>query len=506
MLVKNLWERFYADYLAGDRYHEYRRLIEQSLALGFEHWTIADLNASIAAKKIGPDAKIFVHRHDIDTDSSGARSFFEIEKEYGIRATYYFRLRTLDHALMHEINDYGSEVGYHYEELATYAKRHGLQYREDVLAHMDAITAEFEKNVLSLEKSLGFKIRSVASHGDFANRRTGVRNTQILKNKRLRRRLKIACESYDDQLMNFFEAYDSDSLRRRPYEGGSPFDAIRTKRRICLLTHPRHWRAAPLENTKDNFRRVADDIGWRLNAMLNRLRTIAKPTQMSKAWQTLQEVRQLPRVTVNLGTAPGAEMLRKKFTAMHPAFLLLSRKQLGACLIDLSQYKDLDAYLSGSGGQVSAKYVRHTRRRAQRLGYTVRKFRFQDHQRELVAINTSAPMRQGKKMTQSYLRRDFTLPCSNWQTPYGVFTADGVLVGYILLAEQGEVGTLDRILGHADHLANGVMYLLTTEVIGDLIREGPRRYCFYDMWFGASDGLRMFKRRLGFKPYFVRWK
>lgn len=48
----NIVERFHADYLAGDRYHEYRRLIEQSLALGFEHWTVADLSANIAAKKI----------------------------------------------------------------------------------------------------------------------------------------------------------------------------------------------------------------------------------------------------------------------------------------------------------------------------------------------------------------------------------------------------------------------------------------------------------------------
>ena len=42
------------------------------------------------------------------------------------------------------------------------------------------------------------------------------------------------------------------------------------------------------------------------------------------------------------------------------------------------------------------------------------------------------------------------------------------------------------------------MYLLVTEIVGDLMRKGQARYCFYDMWFGASDGLRTFKRQCGF--------
>lgn len=83
-----------------------------------------------------------MQRHDIDTDVGGARAFFEIEKALGIRASYYFRLSTIDRDLMREINSYGSEVGYHYEELATHAKRYGLNTPAVARAHMDAITAE----------------------------------------------------------------------------------------------------------------------------------------------------------------------------------------------------------------------------------------------------------------------------------------------------------------------------------------------------------------------------
>ena len=130
-----------------------------------------------------------------------------------------------------------------------------------------------------------------------------------------------------------------------------------------------------------------------------------------------------------------------------------------------------------------------------RSGYEVRPFGPADHHRELMAINASAPTRQGKPMARHYLREDFSLPSSQWQTPYGVFSAEGVLVGYVLVLEQGEVATLGVILGHADHLENGIMYLLVTEIVGDLMRKGQARYCFYDMWFGASDGLRTFKRQ-----------
>jgi len=268
--MNRVWERVYADYLAASRFEEYRRLIEASLGLGFRHFTIADLNAAIAANSIAAGEKIFVHRHDIDTDTTGARAFFEAEKALGVRSTFYFRLSTLDVPLMQEINAYGSEVGYHYEELATCAKRTGLDTGASALAHLNVIRADFERNFTEMQNALGFKIRSVASHGDFINRRLGVQNTPILQDMDLRSRLGIECESYDLALMSFFDAYLADDLPTRPYKRGSPFDAIKTKNHVCLLTHPRHWRTAPLENTSDNLGRIREEIEWQLKSKLRR--------------------------------------------------------------------------------------------------------------------------------------------------------------------------------------------------------------------------------------------
>ncbi|MBP7167384.1 MAG: hypothetical protein KBB64_06970, partial [Bacteroidia bacterium] len=64
-----------------------------------------------------------------------------------------------------------------------------------------------------------------------------------------------------------------------------------------------------------------------------------------------------------------------------------------------------------------------------------------------------------------------------------------------------------RIMGHQEHLKEGIMYYLVTETISKLIRDKENNiHLMYDTYFGASDGLKMFKRRLGFKPYRVTWK
>jgi hypothetical protein len=71
----------------------------------------------------------------------------------------------------------------------------------------------------------------------------------------------------------------------------------------------------------------------------------------------------------------------------------------------------------------------------------------------------------------------------------------------------GEIVGMNRIMGHGDHLDNGVMFLLMAGVVEHVKATRPGiRYVFYDMFFGAGEGLREFKTRLGFRPHYVHWK
>ncbi|CCJ34286.1 hypothetical protein [Caloramator australicus] len=117
--MKRFFERVYADFLKEPRFKEYEDIIRLAIEKGYIVTSVIDYYRNYMNK----DEKVLILRHDIDVDKKGARIFFEIEKRYNVKASYYFRLSTIDYSLMDDIVKYSSEVGYHYEELATYCKR-----------------------------------------------------------------------------------------------------------------------------------------------------------------------------------------------------------------------------------------------------------------------------------------------------------------------------------------------------------------------------------------------
>ncbi|WP_052233292.1 hypothetical protein [Massilia sp. WF1] len=104
----------------------HEKLIRAAVDAGFTQTSVRDYFDTVRRGEAAT-SKVIVHRHDIDTDLRTTRKLFEIEKKYGIRASYYFRLSTLDFGLMREIEEYGSEAIYHYEELASFAKRNKIK-------------------------------------------------------------------------------------------------------------------------------------------------------------------------------------------------------------------------------------------------------------------------------------------------------------------------------------------------------------------------------------------
>lgn len=147
--------------------------------------------------------------------------------------------------------------------------------------------------------------------------------------------------------------------------------------------------------------------------------------------------------------------------------------------------------------------------RAARLGYQFREIKREQYDEDIFQINTSLEERQGRAMTPGYRERQNYLPLPDYPCPlhairtYGVVDARGILVAYLWLYRSGELALVSSILGHGDHLANDVMYLLFQGVVDAQAGLGG---CFvYNRHDSGTEGLRYFKSKLGFEPTEVEW-
>ena len=259
--MKTLFNRLYADYAMPSQLGAHEEFIRAAQDAGYMQMSVRQFFNSVRSGH-GPAQKVVVHRHDIDTDLRTTRKLFEIEKRYNIQSSYYFRISTLDYRLMREIEEYGSEASYHYEELATFAKKNKIKDPAEVRSRLPEIRDNFVANFRRIEQGFGKKMTTVAGHGDFANRRLKLNNTEILIDRKLRETCGIACETYDQALMENIDIYIADRPHPQYYFPKSPADALGQHQRIYLLTHPRQCETNWKENTKDNFLRCYEGLTW----------------------------------------------------------------------------------------------------------------------------------------------------------------------------------------------------------------------------------------------------
>jgi hypothetical protein len=259
--MKTLINRVYADYLMPTRLGEYQTLLQQANDSGYAQVSVRSFFRT-TQQHGAVRGKTLVHRHDIDSDLRTAKKMFQIEARHNVKASYYFRLCTLDFGFMREIEAAGSEASYHYEEVADFAKRHHIRSAEEVRRRFPEIRDLFVRNFDSIAERLGRPLATVASHGDFANRRLKVINHELLRDRALRQRCGIECESYDSELLRHFEMYISDRKHPVYYHPLSPFDALGRYQSICFLTHPVQWETNWVESTRLNVRRLAEELAW----------------------------------------------------------------------------------------------------------------------------------------------------------------------------------------------------------------------------------------------------
>jgi hypothetical protein len=208
----------------------------------------------------------------------------------------------------------------------------------------------------------------------------------------------------------------------------------------------------------------------------------------------------MPRVTIVLSHgAPSEERLLRSFTHRHPRYRLVGCKVVGAALLGLHEFGDVEDYLAAH------RYARRRVTRAKRLGYASALFDPDDRRDELLNIRMSLPVRQGRPMDPEFLDPDAVYESGAHIEYLGVFK-NGRLSAYSQLQYAGEIVGMTDLFGHGDHLSDGIMFLLVAGVVDRVKHERPGTvYVLYDMYFGAGAGLRAFKTNAGFRPHFVRW-
>lgn len=148
--------------------------------------------------------------------------------------------------------------------------------------------------------------------------------------------------------------------------------------------------------------------------------------------------------------------------------------------------------------------------RADRKGYTFDLIRRHEHVEDIWAINLSSPERQGRPMTAGYRERPSSTPLPAYACgrhairTYGVLAPSGRLVAYLSMYRAGELALVSQILGHADFLDDGIMYLLMAGAIEREIEFGEGAIV-YNRFDSGTDGLRWWKERCGFEERMVSW-
>jgi hypothetical protein len=263
--------RAYQDFLMPSRLGAYARLLESLIRQGYTFLTVAGLATGVKTGNL--PALTCVIRMDVDTDLPTAREMFLIEKALGVKTTYYFRLRPFDAGFARRVAGNGSEVGFHYEELASVAKRLRLRNKAEVDTHLPAIREQFAANLAWFAQQVGFWPKTIASHGDFANRKLRIPNHYAV-NEALLERFGIIAEAYDEWVNAPVQARFSDSEPPAWWMPGPPDEAIRRRVPcIYILVHPRQWRANRAENARFEIERAMEGLAYRRRCSRRELRT-----------------------------------------------------------------------------------------------------------------------------------------------------------------------------------------------------------------------------------------
>jgi hypothetical protein len=262
-MIRKVFNRLRSDYLIRNRIGEYDALLASAIQNEYKIVSISSFRNLVLANSLGEDRYLLI-RHDIDSDPLYSSDWLEIEKKWGAYSSYYFRLSTAHVQMMQEIKAYGADCGYHYEEIATFAKKNKISSPAKIIECIPEIRAIFRANLANLEKSCSFKMESIASHGDFANRILGISNHRMIDQEFLAS-VGVHFEVYQEDLVRNYSVNISDCGYPKLYKGSlSVQEAMDQKLKVIhLLVHPKHWRSNWSWNTSQNVSRLVEGVRYK---------------------------------------------------------------------------------------------------------------------------------------------------------------------------------------------------------------------------------------------------
>jgi hypothetical protein len=209
------------------------------------------------------------------------------------------------------------------------------------------------------------------------------------------------------------------------------------------------------------------------------------------------------KVDIRLGNSETANRLLSYFNSRAWKRGFLKLKKYNISLLPINQFSKDEDYLASVNGKNSEAYFS---RRCAKLGYTFQSFNPNDEIDAIFEINTSSKERQGREMDESYKQLVAEWPNDEVNNWFGIYSKEGKLVAYVWTYEVGEMVLINRILGHDDYLKENVMYLLMTSVVSTFVNDNRINFIMYDTFGKFENGLVMFKKRIGFKPFTVNFK
>lgn len=194
-----------------------------------------------------------------------------------------------------------------------------------------------------------------------------------------------------------------------------------------------------------------------------------------------------------------------------------------AAALDLDGFADFNAWRVGVSRATNGKYHRSANR-AKRLGYASRFVGLRSYQRSLHELTGSKWRRSkgllvlealvgpGHRLTDTGAPAEPAACPRHWRQCWGCFqtTPEGEkLAGFAILIRAGNVVWVQRLIGHGDALADGVMKLMIFDIMQWLLaRAEPStqgvRYLIHGSVEEGGRGLFDWKRYLGFKPMLLR--